>query len=111
MYIQRSLNGYITLSISKIQQSQICNRCILPSSYPRIHFDNEGVCSICREYDQWSQKREFDLLNKQKLLEKICTEARNKKKEFDALIPLSGGKDSTYVFYVAQKKLGLRCLG
>jgi len=98
------------LSISKIQPSQICNRCILPSSYPRIHFDNEGVCSICREYDQWSQKREFDLLNNQKLLEKICTEARNKKKDFDALIPLSGGKDSTYVLYVARKKLGLRCL-
>jgi N-acetyl sugar amidotransferase len=102
--------GDVTLSISKIQPSQICNRCILTSSYPRIHFDNEGVCSICREYDQWSQKREFDLLNNQKLLEKICTEARNKKKDFDALIPLSGGKDSTYVLYVARKKLGLRCL-
>jgi hypothetical protein len=43
-------------------------------------------------------------------LERICRAAKNKHKEFDALVPLSGGKDSTYVLYVAQKELGLKCL-
>jgi len=93
-----------------MQQAKICSRCVLPSSYPRIHFDNEGVCSICRDYDRWAENRELSLPEKQKILQKICTEAQSKKKEFDALVPLSGGKDSTYVLYVARKKLGLKCL-
>jgi len=83
---------------------------VLNNSFPRIHFDDTGVCSVCQEYDQWwgewnSRKRE-----KRKILEKICKQAKNKHKEFDALVPLSGGKDSTYVLYVAQKELGLNCL-
>jgi hypothetical protein len=49
-------------------------------------------------------------LERQRILEKICRQAKNKDKEFDALIPLSGGKDSTYVLYVAQQKLGLKCI-
>jgi hypothetical protein len=35
---------------------------------------------------------------------------KSKHKEFDALIPFSGGKDSSYVLYVAKKQLGLNCL-
>jgi hypothetical protein len=89
---------------------QICSRCVLPSSFPRISFDSKGVCSVCRGYDKswgdWNSKKNL----KSKVLERICDDAKNKHKEFDALVPLSGGKDSTYVLYVAKKKLGLNCL-
>jgi predicted subunit of tRNA(5-methylaminomethyl-2-thiouridylate) methyltransferase len=44
------------------------------------------------------------------MLEKICAKAKSKHKEFDALIPYSGGKDSSYVLCVAKKRLGLNCL-
>jgi hypothetical protein len=43
-------------------------------------------------------------------LDKICAKAKSKHKEFDALIPYSGGKDSGFVLYVAKKELGLNCL-
>ena len=43
-------------------------------------------------------------------MDKICTRVKSKHKEFDALIPFSGGKDSSYVLYVAKKELGLNCL-
>ena len=43
-------------------------------------------------------------------MDKICAKAKSKHKEFDALIPYSGGKDSSFVLYVAKKELGLNCL-
>lgn len=49
-------------------------------------------------------------LQRQRILQKVCRQAKSKHKEFDALIPLSGGKDSTYVLYMAQQELGLKCL-
>ncbi|MGD6852177.1 MAG: hypothetical protein ACQCN6_08985 [Candidatus Bathyarchaeia archaeon] len=90
--------------------SQICSRCVLTSSFPRINFDNKGVCSVCHAYDKWWGNWNSEKQRKSLILEKICKAAKNKHREFDALVPLSGGKDSTYVLYVAQKKLGLKCL-
>jgi len=43
-------------------------------------------------------------------LDKICARAKRRHKEFDALIPYSGGKDGSFVLYVAKKELGLNCL-
>lgn len=89
---------------------QICTHCVLTSSFPRIDFDNKGVCSVCRKYDrdwgEWNSEKP----EKRRILEKICRQAKSKNRDFDALVPLSGGKDSTYVLYFAQKELGLNCL-
>jgi len=92
------------------ESTLICNRCILPNSFPRINFDEQGVCSICRDYNRDFANWRAQLPWKRKVLNKICKEAKAKHKEYDALIPLSGGKDSTYVLYVAHKELGLKCL-
>lgn len=89
---------------------RICTHCVLPDSFPGISFDKEGVCSVCRRYEQQWGGWKSRLPERGRVLEKICKDARSKHKEFDALVPLSGGKDSTYVLYVAVKKLGLHCL-
>lgn len=93
-----------------MDQLSMCARCVLSNSFPRINFDNKGVCSVCNGYDKWWGNWTSEKANKRLILEKICRSAKNKHKEFDALIPLSGGKDSTYVLYIAAKKLGLKCL-
>ena len=93
-----------------ISTNKICSRCVLPNSFPRINFDDKGVCSVCREYDQWWGKWVYRKSEQKQILEKICKQAKRKKKKFDALIPLSGGKDSTYTLYMAQQELGLKCL-
>jgi hypothetical protein len=93
-----------------ISPRQVCTRCVLNSSFPRIHFDDHGVCSVCHEYDNWWGQWNLRKHQQQKILKKIVKQAKNKHRAFDALIPLSGGKDSTYVLYVAQEKLGLKCL-
>jgi hypothetical protein len=88
---------------------KVCTNCVLNDSFPRIRFNEKGVCSVCQDYSQsfgdWQLKRH----ERQKILEKICKQAKGKQREFDALVPLSGGKDSTYVLYMAEK-LGLNCL-
>ena len=44
------------------------------------------------------------------ILKQLCEDASRQRKEFDALVPLSGGKDSMYVLYWAVEELGLHCL-
>lgn len=93
----------------KSNSTQVCTHCVLNGSFPRIRFNEKGVCSVCQEYDQSIGNWERNKVEQTKILRKICKQAKDKHREFDALIPLSGGKDSTYVLYMAHK-LGLKCL-
>ena len=91
-------------------ESQVCKRCVLSHSFPRIEFDEDGVCSVCRDYDNWTNGWESKLPEQRKILNRICKKVKGQNKEFDALIPFSGGKDSSYVLYIAKRELGLNCL-
>jgi len=71
-----------------------CRRCIMPETKPDLHFDAEGVCSACRAYEarkgvDWSARRQ-ELLQ---ILEKYRAANRS---NYDCIVPVSGGKDSTY---------------
>ena len=86
----------------------ICQRCILPENYPGIHFDETGVCNVCRYYEKkWEQK---DYQKSEKQLQQIIDHYRGKNKKYDCIVPLSGAKDSTYVLYYLKKKYDLRIL-
>jgi hypothetical protein len=50
------------------------------------------------------------LPGKRRILERLCEEARRRNRPFDVLVPLSGGKDSTYVLYRAVRELHLKCI-
>jgi len=78
----------------------------MPEEYPGITFDSEGVCSYCTQYDPNMDKNRVHLLGKDKLIELV--RSVEKKGEYDCVIPLSGGKDSTYVLYYSVKELGLK---
>jgi N-acetyl sugar amidotransferase len=70
-----------------------CRLCITPDSRPNIIIDEEGVCSACRNFAtkpqiNWKQ-REVDF---RKLVDRIKKRSRG----YDCLIPVSGGKDSTW---------------
>ncbi|MGZ5210559.1 MAG: phosphopantetheine-binding protein, partial [Kaistella sp.] len=73
-----------------------CVRCGLPSNYPQAEFDEKGVCNYCLSFEDYRQNAEkyfktpADL---QKLFDKSKAERRG---EYDCLMLLSGGKDSTY---------------
>ena len=69
-----------------------CKKCILPITKPDLEFDETGVCQGCIAYENrkkinWEKrKKEFDLLIKK----------YKSKSYYDCIIPVSGGKDSTY---------------
>lgn len=91
---------------------QICCRCIMDTSDPGIQFDSNGKCEYCNNFDttiapNWhtDARGEAELA---KLAEKI--KADGKGKDFDCIIGLSGGLDSSYAAYIAKEKMGLRPL-
>jgi len=87
-----------------------CSRCILPASLPSVKLDERGVCNYCNNFDRsfgdWDIKKEF----KKKQFEQIVEKIKKLNSEYDCLVPLSGGKDSTYALYVCDKIYNLKCL-
>ncbi len=84
----------------------------MDTSDSKITFDEKGVCDFCNNFEQnikpnWhtDSRGEAELM---KLAEKIKQDGKGR--EFDCIIGLSGGLDSSYVAYVAKEKMGLRPL-
>lgn len=84
----------------------------MDTSDSRISFDDNGVCDHCKSFysnvlPQWHP----DENGKKELLEivkKIKKEGEGK--DFDCLLGLSGGVDSSYMLHLAVKEFGLRPL-
>ena len=91
---------------------QICSNCIMDTSDPTLTFDEKGVCVYCNNFEieikpNW-HPNEQGMKNIMPMIEKIKKEGKGK--DYDCLIGLSGGLDSSFVTYVATKKFGLRPL-
>jgi len=90
---------------------RICTKCVMDTSDPNITFDNEGVCNHCLTY-----AKQIESLPKgveaEDQLAKLVAEIKKDgyAKEYDCIIGLSGGVDSTYVAYLVKEMLGLRPL-
>lgn len=90
---------------------RICTRCIMDTSDPDIIFDGEGRCNHCTtllarvQAEVYSGSEGRDRLAR--IVERI--QAEGKGRDYDCVIGVSGGVDSTYVAYVV-KKAGLRPL-
>lgn len=87
---------------------KICKRCIQPDTRPGIYFNNDGVCGACL----WEEeKKSIDWQARKKELQEIADWAKNTtKSNYDCIIGVSGGKDSTFQAIIARDVLGLRCL-
>lgn len=91
---------------------QICTHCIMDTSDPNIVFDGRGWCKYCNNFVKnivptWSTDSEGE-----RRLEKLADAIRTagKGRDFDCIIGLSGGLDSSYVAYIAKEKMALRPL-
>ena len=91
---------------------RICKKCIMDESDKTITFDERGVCCYCDNFHSeilpnWhTDERGYSLLMKH--AEKIKSDGKNR--DFDCIIGLSGGIDSSYLAYIAVKKMGLKPL-
>lgn len=78
---------------------QVCTRCIMDTTDPLIEFDADGVCNHCRYFDNNVRPNWFPNAEGGKRLERMIAEikAYGKGKEYDCIIGLSGGVDSSYL--------------
>jgi N-acetyl sugar amidotransferase len=91
---------------------QICNRCIMDSTDPFIAIDSNGLCEYCNNYDTLIKPNwDVGAAGNRRLSQiSLTIRAEGEKNDFDCIIGLSGGLDSSYAAYVAKEKMGLRPL-
>jgi N-acetyl sugar amidotransferase len=83
-----------------------CSHCVMPETRPRISFDERGWCNAC----QWSEeKKSLDWAGRWKLLEELCDQHRSTGRP-DCIVPVSGGKDSSYVAYMMKHRMKMHPL-
>jgi len=71
-----------------------CHRCVMPDSKPDLLIDDEGICNACRSYEG---RKAVDWESRKKELTQLLDKYRSKDgSNWDCVVPVSGGKDSTY---------------
>lgn len=90
---------------------KMCVRCVMDTTDPDITFNIQGVCNHCKNFDDVTSKRWFPNEEGIKRLEAIFAKIRaeGKNKEYDCIIGLSGGVDSSYLALIL-KNYSLRPL-
>lgn len=90
---------------------QECVKCVMDTSDPWIQFDESGVCSHCQSYAEFVEALGDEHARKVKLeaiVDRLKRAGRGK--DYDCIMGLSGGVDSSYLAWYAVEKLGLRPL-
>ena len=91
--------------------TRVCTRCVMSDTDPDITFDAEGRCNHCTEYFDRLANKTYRPGESERELEAIVerVKAAGRGKDYDCVIGMSGGIDSSYTAYVV-KSLGLRPL-
>lgn len=84
-----------------------CSNCLSMSTRPRITFDERGFCNACRWMER---KKTLDWSAREKELETLLDKHRSNGDGFDCLVPVSGGKDGSYVAYKLKHEYGMNPL-
>ena len=95
-----------------MREYQRCTRCVMDTTDSKITFDENGVCDHCLNFDKniapyWKpNENRYDEL--EELAEKIRKAGKNS--DYDCILGLSGGADSSYLAYIAKEVMHLRPL-
>ena len=77
---------------------QICTRCVMDSSDPGIEFDENGVCSACKQYMHNRELSGYHPGESEKKLQEtvVMMKENSKDSDYDCVLGISGGVDSAY---------------
>lgn len=89
----------------------MCTRCVMDTSDPGILFNNAGECSLCTEFIEMRAKHSYIAKKSETIFNALLEEIKKngKGKEYDCIVGLSGGVDSSYAAYICAQN-GLRVL-
>jgi N-acetyl sugar amidotransferase len=84
-----------------------CSKCLSMSTRPRLSFDERGWCNAC----QWTEKKKtLNWDHRLNELKELLDKHRRDDGNFDCIVPVSGGKDGSYVAYNLKHKYGMNPL-
>ncbi|MCB1176970.1 MAG: N-acetyl sugar amidotransferase, partial [Leptospiraceae bacterium] len=86
---------------------KFCKKCVISNQRPKITFDEDGVCSACKNAN-YKNKIDWDLREKE--LKDLLDQHRRKDGKWDVIVPSSGGKDSGFVAHQLKYKYGMNPL-
>ena len=84
-----------------------CTRCCLPETVEGIQFDEMGICQACQSSEQ---KIHINWAAREKKLRSILEHYKSLNNSYDCIVPISGGKDSTFQLYVLTQVYDMRVL-
>jgi len=85
-----------------------CIHCVLSENFPKIQFDENGLCNFCREELFHSTEKQY--IEEANIAIAEMFERERDKSEYDAIVCYSGGKDSTLTLKLAVEKYNLKVL-
>ena len=91
---------------------RICTNCVMDTSDIKIVFNKRGICDHCNDFYTNTQPNWYCDASGRTELEKIAVKIRlaGKGKEYDSILGLSGGIDSSYMLHLMVHEMGLRPL-
>ena len=85
-----------------------CSRCCMPETEEGYNANEYGMCRICQSSEQ---KMHIDWTKRRQMLEEILDKYKAKAgSNYDCMVPISGGKDSTFQLYVLTKVFNMKPL-
>jgi N-acetyl sugar amidotransferase len=84
-----------------------CSKCVMLETQDMITFDEEGVCSICRQIEFKHEK--IDWTAREREFRELLGQYKGKG-PYDCIVPFSGGKDSTFTAWALVRKFGVKPL-
>jgi glutamine---fructose-6-phosphate transaminase (isomerizing) len=98
---KNNLADFLEFNQNAISKLKRCTKCLLPETFPFIHYDQNGVCNYCNNYKPKMQAKGLEELRD------LVNRYRHKDKTPDCIVPFSGGRDSTFALHIIKKELGL----
>lgn len=100
-YERKKIGSLLRVDIEKIHRLRRCTKCLLPETFPGISFDEEGVCSICRDYNKISPKGRNAFVSD-------LSRFHTSDSRYNCISPISGGRDSCYILHYLVNELHLK---